>query len=122
MRKRPPTVGRGVTTRDMAEQRLIKRFRASILQSRTRRAGGASGGTDDDDDEADDETGDELIDQYDNHRPSTAHGFIVDCYRRGTFGVRTHSPRPTPTCALFTAISPPDKSLLQTICISGCDT
>ena len=51
--------------------RILKRK----LQSRTRRAGGASGGTDDDDDEADDETGDELIDQFDNHRSTTAHGF-----------------------------------------------
>ena len=51
MRKRPSTAGRGVTTRDAEEQRLIKRFRTSILKSRTRRAGGASGGMDDDDDE-----------------------------------------------------------------------
>ena len=78
MRKRPPTAGRGVTTRDAEEQRLIKRFRTSILKSRTRRAGGASGGMDDDDDETDDETGDELIDQYDNHRPTIAHGFSAD--------------------------------------------
>ena len=72
VRKRPPTAGRGANKQDAEEQRMIKRIRSNIIQS-SRQAGGASDGMDDDD-----ETGDNFIDQYDNHRPTTAHGFSAD--------------------------------------------
>ena len=72
VRKRPPTAGRGANKRDAEEQQMIKRIRSSIIQS-SRQAGGASDGMDEDD-----ETGDNFIDQYDNHRPTTAHGFSAD--------------------------------------------